>query len=126
MKNILVLLGATALLSLAYAAEQAPWPAPYREFKGSYRIYSGGLDDQQAPTKEDRKLSFIIEGAAAKNIFDAMPPDDKQTCVTEKSARSRSKEKVWCTFNLSDGYTCYFGFDLRTGKSIAGGATPQP
>jgi hypothetical protein len=121
MKKNLVFLGAVTLVSLAYAAEQVQSPAPYREFKGSYTIYSGGLDDQQAPTKEDRKLSFIIEGAVAKNIFDAMPPDEKQTCDSQKGARSRRKEKVWCTFNLSDGYTCYFGFDLRTGKSIAGG-----
>jgi hypothetical protein len=121
MKNKFILLGAAACLSLAYAAEEARWPAPYRPFKGAYTIYSGGLDDQQAPTKDDRRLSFIIEGAAAKDIFNAMPPDDKQTCNAEKGARSRSKEKVWCTFTQSDGYTCYFGFDLRTGKSIAGG-----
>jgi hypothetical protein len=121
MKNKLVFLGAVAFLSLIQAAEQAQLPAPYREFKGSYTIYSGGLDDQQAPTKNDRKLSLIIEGAAAKNIFDAMPPDDKQTCITEKGARSRSKEKVWCTFSPSDRYICYFGFDLRTGKNISGG-----
>jgi hypothetical protein len=121
MKNKFVLLGAAAFLSLAYAAEEAQWPAPYRPFKGVYTIYSGGLDDQQAPTKDDRKLSFIIEGAAANEIFNAMPPDAKNICSTEKGARSRSKEKVWCTFTANDGYTCYFGFDLRTGKSIAGG-----
>jgi len=121
MKKYLVVLGATALLSLSYAAEQTNRPAPYRAVKGEYTIYSGDLDDQQAPTRDDRKLSFIIEGPAAKEIFNAMPPDDKQTCSGEKGARSRSKENVWCTFNPGDGYTCYFGFDLRTGKSIAGG-----
>lgn len=117
----LVVLGTTALLSLAYAAEQAHRPAPYQAFKGEYTIYSGGLDDQQAPTRDDRKLSFIIEGPPAKEIFDAMPPDGKLTCSGEKGARSRTKGNVWCTFNPGDGYTCYFGFDLRTGKSIAGG-----
>ena len=121
MKKTLAILGATALLSLAYAAEQAHWPAPYRAFKGEYTIYSGELDDQQAPTKDDRRLSFIVTGPAAKEIFDAMSPDDKQTCSTEKGARSRTKDQVWCSFNSSDGYTCYLGFDLRTGKSIAGG-----
>jgi hypothetical protein len=109
------------LFSFAYAAEQAHRPAPYRPFKGEYTIYSGELDDQQAPTRDDRKLSFIIEGQPAKDIFNAMPPDEKQTCSSEKGARSRRKENVWCTFNPGDGYTCYFGFDLKTGKSIAGG-----
>jgi len=121
MKKYLLVLGAIALLSLAYAAEPTHRPAPYQSFKGEYTIYSGDLDDQQAPTWDDRKLSFIIEGQAAKEIFNAMPSDDKQTCSGEKGARSRSKENVWCTFNPGDGYTCYFGFDLRTGKSIAGG-----
>jgi hypothetical protein len=121
MKKILAILGAITLLSLTCAAEQAQWPAPYRPFKGEYAMYSGELGDQQAPTRSDRKLSFVVEGPAAKEIFSAMPPDDKNTCSTEKGARSRSKENVWCTFNPSDGYTCYFGFDLRTGKSIGGG-----
>jgi len=121
MKKIAAILGTTVVLSLAYAAEQAHWPAPYRAFKGEYTIYSGELGDQQVPTQNDRKLSFIIGGQPAKEIFNAMPPDDKQTCSGEKGARSRSKGNVWCTFNPEDGYTCYFGFDLKTGKSIAGG-----
>jgi len=121
MKKTFIFVGTAALLSLAYAADPAHWPAPYRPFKGEYAIYSDDLGDQQAPTRHDRKLSFIVEGAPAKEIFNAMPPDDKETCSTEKGARSRSKESVWCTFNPVDGYACYFGFDLRTGKSIAGG-----
>jgi len=121
MTKILAALGAMALFSLAYAAEQVHWPAPYRVFKGEYTIYSGDLGNQQAPTKDDRKLSFVIEGPLAKEIFNALSADDKETCSGEKGARSRSKENVWCTFNPGDGYTCYFGFDLRTGKSIAGG-----
>jgi hypothetical protein len=122
MKKIISIVGITVLLvSLAYAAEQAHWPAPYRAFKGEFTIYSGDLGDQQAPTRDDRKLSMIIEGQSAKDIFNAMPPDDKQTCSDEKGARSRSKGNVWCTFNPGRGYTCYFGFDLKTGKSIAGG-----
>lgn len=121
MKKFLLIIGVVGVLSLASAAESIHRPAPYRAFNGEYAIYSGDLDDQQVPTKDDRKLSFIIEGPPAREIFNAMPPDDKHTCSTEKGARSRSKSNVWCTFNESDGYTCYFGFDLKTGKSIAGG-----
>jgi hypothetical protein len=121
MKKTLAIIGTTMLFSSSPAVEQAHSPAPYRAFKGEFTIYSGDLGDQQAPTRDDRKLSFIIEGQAAKEIFNALPSDDKETCSGEKGARSRSKENVWCTFNPEDGYTCYFGFDLRTGKSIAGG-----
>jgi hypothetical protein len=110
-----------ALFSTAHATERTDRPPRYRPLIGEYIIYSGDLGDQQAPTRNNRKLSFIIEGQAAKEIFNAMPTDDKETCSGEKGARSRSKENVWCTFNPEDGYTCYFGFDLRTGKSIAGG-----
>lgn len=121
MKQLSIIVILSTLLSLAYAAEQNNWPAPYRPFKGEYTIYSGGLGDQQAPTRNDRKLSFIIEGQTAKEIFDSMGPDDKHTCSDEKGARSRTKGNAWCTYHPGDGYTCYFGIDLRTGKSIAGG-----
>lgn len=120
MKKTLLTISAITLLSLAYASDQADWPAPYRQFKGDYTIYSGELGNQQAPTRNDRKLSFIIEGQPAKEIFDSMYPDNKETCAGE-GARARSKENVWCTYQPRRGYRCYFGFDLRTGKSIGGG-----
>jgi hypothetical protein len=121
MKKLIVIVGATAVLSLTYAAERGHSPVHYRPAKGQYAIYSGELGEQRAPTKEDRKLSFIIEGQPAKEIFNAMPADDKHTCSEERRARSRSKENVWCTFDPESGYVCYFGFDLMTGRSIAGG-----
>jgi hypothetical protein len=112
---------ALGLLPLAYAGDQSDRPASYRPFKGDYAIYSGELGSQKAPTRGDRKASFIIEGQPAKEIFNSMSPDDKQTCSGEKGARSRTKGNVWCTYHPRDRYTCYFGFDLRTGKSIGGG-----
>ena len=121
MRKFLVLVCATAFLSLAFAGEQSNWPAPYRPFKGEYSVYAGSLGDQQAPTANDRKVSFIINGKPAQDLFDSMAPDDKVTCSGEQGARSRTKGHVWCTFARSDGYTCYFGFDLRSGKSIGGG-----
>jgi hypothetical protein len=120
-EHSILLVAGIALFLAAHATERTDWASPYRPLIGKYIIYSGDLGDQQAPTRDDRKLSFIIEGQAAKEIFNALPSDDKETCSGEKGARSRSKENVWCTFNPEDGYTCYFGFDLRTGKSIAGG-----
>lgn len=121
MKRTVLIVGAITLLSLAYASDQSQSPAAYRPFKGDYAIYSGELGNQQAPTRDDRKASFIIEGQPAKEIFNSMSPDDKETCSGDKGARSRTKGNVWCTFHQRDGYTCYFGFDLRTGKSIGGG-----
>jgi hypothetical protein len=121
MKKILTILGSITLMSVAYADEQIQSPAPYRSFNGQYAIYSGALGEQQAPTRRDHKISLIVKGQVAKDMFDAMQSDDKETCSGEKGARSRSKENVWCTFGPGEGYACYFGFDLHTGKSIGGG-----
>jgi hypothetical protein len=121
MKRFLLTSGMMVLLGLAHASQGSDVPAPYLAFKGEYSVYSGELGNQQAPTRADRKVSFIVEGKAAKDIFDAIAVDDKLTCSANKGARSRSKGTMWCTFEPGDGYTCYFGFDLKTGKSIAGG-----
>jgi len=120
MKKTVLIVGATALGLLAYSTGAADWPAPYRPFSGRYTVYSGDLGDQQAPTRDDRKLSFIVEGQPAKEIFDSMYPDDKESCGSE-GARARTKGNVWCTYQPRRGYKCYFGFDLRTGQSIGGG-----
>lgn len=93
----------------------------YAPFKGQYRIYSGELGEQLAPSSKDRKISFIVTGPVAKEMFASMGPDEKDVCAAEPGDRSRSKKNVWCTYSKADGYTCYFGFDLRSGASIPGG-----
>ena len=66
-------------------------------------MYAGSLGDQQAPTANDRKVSFIISGKPAKDLFDSMAPDDKVTCSGERGARSRTKGHVWCQRCLTLG-----------------------
>lgn len=92
----------------------------YKPLKGEYSIYSGELNDQSAPTLKERKISILVTGQAAKEMFELIGPDDKDACVASGD-RSRSRKTLWCTYSASDGYTCYFGFDLKTGNSIAGG-----
>lgn len=93
----------------------------YGSFKGQYRIYSGELGEQLEPSSKDRKISFIVTGPIAKEMFASMGPDEKDVCAAEPGDRSRSKRNLWCTYRKTDGYTCYFGFDLRSGNSIPGG-----
>jgi len=121
MKRFLFTGAAAAMFTLAHASDTPASPAPYLALKGTYSVYSGELGNQTAPTRRDRKVSFIIEGKAAKDIFDAIASDDKLTCSGNKGARSRTKGSMWCTYEPGEGYTCYFGVDLSTGKSIAGG-----
>lgn len=116
MKHIVVL--ACTLVGIGLASAEVA--DRYKPLKGEYSIYAGELGDQGAPTAKDRKISFIVTGAVARDMFESMGPDDKNACITA-GERSRSKQNVWCAFSRKEGYTCYFGFDLRSGKSIPGG-----
>jgi hypothetical protein len=109
-----------AALSLAYAGEKNDW-WQYKDFKGSYLIYSGSLGEEQPPTAKDSKVSFNVSGPIAKQMFDSMYPDAKEQdrCSDEKGYRERNKGELSCIHD-KDGYRCFFGFDLRTGKSISG------
>jgi hypothetical protein len=122
MKRLLLLLGATALLSLAYASNiRGGWAGEYAPLSASYSIYSGLPGEREAPTKTDRKLAIAIQGPAAKEIFDSLYPDAKDvTCTDEKGERLRRKGEVWCSYRPSDGYRCFLGFNLRTGASVSG------
>jgi hypothetical protein len=108
------------MLASAVHAEQVEAGGP-KPFKANYVIYSGDLGEQLAPTRNDRKMSIQVTGQSARDIFDSIGPDIKAECSTEKGDRERRKGSIWCFYLPSDGYTCYFGFDLRTGKSIDGG-----
>jgi len=123
MRRLLPLIGGLAVISLAYAGEKEYWPAPSKPLKAAeYTIYSGELGNEQAPTKDDRKLAIEISGQAAKEIFDSIYPDAKVTCSGEKGERLRRKGNIWCSFHANEGYRCFLGYNLRTGQSISGGS----
>jgi hypothetical protein len=111
-------IGAINVFSVAYAGGQSGW-GEYRPLKGSYLVYSNALSEQEPPTPQDRNISFIVTGAVAKDMFNSMAPHSKERCSSAKDYRERNKENILCTLN-KDGYACHFGFNLRSGKSIAG------
>jgi hypothetical protein len=115
-----LLVAASLFCGTASAGEQATDPAPTKPMEAEFSIYSGDMGDERAPTITDRKLAVEVTGQAAREIFDSIYPDAKVTCSDEKGQRLRRKDRLWCSFSPSDGYRCYFGFDLRTGKSIGG------
>ncbi|MBJ7309995.1 hypothetical protein ACFOLJ_17460 [Rugamonas sp. CCM 8940] len=123
MKKLLFTALASALLSAGHAQGKEVSPAPAKPLKAAeYTIYSGELGNEQAPTKNDRKLAIEISGPAAKEIFDSLYPDSKVTCSSEKGERLRRKRDLWCAYQPSDGYRCFLGVNLRTGESIPGGS----
>jgi hypothetical protein len=118
--NILLCLAAVLLCGSACAESETMDPTAMKLMKAHYSIYSGEMGDERAPTRTDRKLSVEVGGEAAREIFDSIYPDAKVTCSDEKGQRLRRKGELWCSFSPGSGYRCYLGFDLRTGKSIAG------
>jgi hypothetical protein len=112
---------AAALAVSAALANAAPdWDFSYRKFTGEYVIYAGQLGETAPPTPGDRKLSMMVMGDLARDMFHSMGPDIKGTCGTEDGGRVRRKQKVSCTYFPADGYSCHIGINLRTGESIPG------
>nr|WP_269106910.1 hypothetical protein [Massilia sp. TS11] len=110
------------MFGVALAAHKA-WDGTYSQFDGSHLIYSNSLDEKAPPTKIDKRVSFMVQGSLAESLFDSIGPDPKDACGASADLRIREKGDLSCTRYLPDKrkpYTCHFGMDLRTGKSIAG------
>ena len=98
------------------------WEFLYRPASVKYAIYGSDLGDTTAPSKKDAKIAFVINDSAAKNIFDAIGPDKPDQCSSAPGVKVRYKDggKFACTRSADAQYACYFGFDLKSGKSIGG------
>lgn len=122
-KTVLVILSVCGAITFAFAADTfniwQPLPgATYKIFSGDSVAYS------EAPTAQDRKLSIVVKGQAAKEIFDSIGPDERDGCSTTAGDRERNKEAVQCMFTAKSandpalGYRCWIGVDLTSGKGI--------
>lgn len=117
-----IILVCTCAVGAAVAAPRV-WDGTYSSFAGKYLVYSNDLDEKAPPTEADRRVSFMVEGAVAKSLFDSIGPDLKEACGASKEMRIRNRGDLNCSFDRLDKknpYTCHFGLDLRSGKSTAG------
>lgn len=96
------------------------WAFEYRPFRGEYSIYGGTLGEPTPPTRRSKNIEYHVRGTVARQMFEAMGPDLKDVCGAEGDQRIRQRAEVSCLFNPKNGYNCDFGFDLTTGRSIAG------
>lgn len=119
MKKTMVVLALLAC-GMTLAAEQPAWRFAFQPFSGRYSIYGGGLADPTEPSKDSRNIAFSVNGQVAKQMFDAMGPDLKDTCGTEDGTRMRQRAELACSYSPQAGYQCTFGFDLANGRSIGG------
>jgi hypothetical protein len=115
------IIAALALSSLPQAAEKPEsregGPKP---LKGDYLLYGGELGDTVPPTNKDRKVAFTFRGPLAKDLFDHIGPDSKDACGAAPDHRIRDRGDLSCVWDKGDGYICYFGLDVPTGKSTNG------
>lgn len=111
---------ALLICCVGFANGSKGWEFGYKPFSGQYVIYGGGLGDPYAPTAANSHIAFSVKGPVAKQMFDAMGPDLKGVCGADAVGRLREKDAVSCSFSTGEGYSCDFGFDLKSGKSIGG------
>jgi hypothetical protein len=121
MRTLLFIIAAVTLYSLAQAAEKKPetWDGRPKPLKGDYQVYGGTLSEAIPPTSKDRKVAFMFTGPLAKELFDQIGPDVKMSCSDVAGYRERRRGDLMCTHD-EDGYSCYFGLDVPTGKSTNG------
>lgn len=108
------------LLVVCVMATAADWVFEYRAISSQMVVYSGGLGDPSMPTAQEAKVSFHVQGKAARDLFDHMGPDVKNECGGDPKVSVRAKDRLQCLRYSKSDYSCYFGFDLKDGKSIAG------
>jgi hypothetical protein len=118
-----VVLAANFLLFQSHAATPKQWDGDFHPTKVSYLAYSGTLSEKEPPILGKQKLSLMIEGQLAQEMFASIGPDQKNACGEGSGVRIRERGDVTCTHykdSKSSPYTCYIGVDLKTGKSTVG------
>lgn len=122
-KRLVFFVATSALVLLANADTGKRWDGMYQSSKMKYLSYSNELDEKQPPSRLDHKVAFMVEGPMAKEMFDTLGTDVKDACGASSRLRIRERGDVECTFDRdtpSSPYTCRFGLNMATGKSIAG------
>lgn len=123
--SLLAALFLTAGLVLALAHAASPTNGWRSLLGASYLIHGGTLADRQVASPNDRKISIVVAGNPAKEVFDSIGPDLPNTCSGEQGDRARNKKGVSCSFTKKDmgtkegPYRCWIGVNLLTGESTA-------
>lgn len=104
-------------------APKVKWTGEYVTAAASYLLYSDSQVEKLAPQSDHKKISLLIEGQLARELFDSLGPDQKQACGESTGMRIRERGDVTCSFDREQKaapFTCFVGLNLNTGKSIAG------
>lgn len=117
---------AAAMSSLARAVDPSGDPSGlWKPLPAIYKIHSGIVADRTPPTVSERRLTVLVDGKAAKDVFNSIGPDFPETCSGEKGDRHRRKKGVVCSYTAQDEgtkdgpYRCWIGVNLRTGDTVS-------
>lgn len=123
MKHTILLLSLALLFSPSRADAPKEWDGDYAKATTRYMIYSGTLGEKEPPKAGNSKVSLLIEGQLARELFNAIGPDQKQACGASTGVRIRERGDITCAFDRElkpAPFTCYVGLNLKTGKSMEG------
>lgn len=123
MKHAIFLLSLALLLPPSRADAPKEWDSDYATAKTRYMIYSGSLGEKEPPKIGNNKVSLMIEGHLARELFNSIGPDQQQACGASTGVRIRERGDITCAFDRelkSSPFTCYVGLNLKTGKSMEG------
>lgn len=87
-----------------------------RPLSGTYAIGSATLVDPPPGESKDRVL-FYIDGAAAKEIYDAMQVEARPS-VCDPSLRSKTAGMLECSRSPGGDHECSIGVLLTKGASV--------
>lgn len=112
-------ISALALLP-AHAADEKKENRRYlaKPLMGDHYVYGGSPGDPTPPTPSDRKVSFMLIGPLAKELFGHIGRDSKTECKPSPEYRERRRGDLTCSWTKVYGHSCYFGLDAKSGKSM--------
>lgn len=122
----LIPVAALAAFSLVHATDLSGDPSGlWQPLQGAvFKFHSGIVADATPPTSSDRRLTFLVDGKMAKELFESIGPDGAETCGSEKGDRRRNKKGIVCSYTAKDEkdkdgpVRCWIGLDLRTGNTV--------
>src|SRR4051812_35034238 len=92
--RLVCIVSALALFPLAQAGEKKD-ESRYgsKPLKGDYYVYGGTLSEMTPPTQKDRKVSFMLTGLLAKDLFNQIGPDVKKEDLCSSAADFRERRR---------------------------------
>lgn len=125
-KFLLVVAAAAISLPLVHAVDLSGDPyGLWKPLRGAaYKFHSGIVSDATPPTANERRLTFLVDGQTAREIFDSIGPDYPETCTDAKGDRHRRKKGIVCFYTAQDEkdkdgpYRCWIGMNLKTGDTV--------